>query len=93
MSARPIPLGELEQRRRSVRVLELMGESWRAEQNGDRDRCNRLRDEAHELDYTAVTIIIGDMQIGELPWPSDCGWGEYLDAQRQGLAEAEAAAR
>lgn len=86
-------MSELEQRRRNVRVLDLLTESYEAHENGDEAASNAAMDRALEIDAGLVSIILGAMIIGEIPnpdrnWP---GWAEYVTANRDALADLEAA--
>jgi hypothetical protein len=60
-------MSDLEQRRRTVRVLELLDDSFRAHQSGDDDACGRLTDEACDVDAFAVSVVQGGVRIGEIP--------------------------
>ena len=85
-------MADLEQKRRTVRVLELMDASFQAHQRGDDEGFRRALDEAVALDPLAVHGIRGGIMIGEIPnperdWPS---WGEYVSVNREGLAAMEA---
>lgn len=82
---------DLDQTRRSVRVLELLDESAQAHKAGDKTRADLLFEEASKLDHTAVSIIYGGMLIGEIPRPDSqpLEWAEFLNAQRAGLATLE----
>jgi len=85
-------MADLEQRRRTVRVLELLSASFEAHKRGDMAGMDRLMSEAAELDVAAVSVIQGGIIIGEIPnperdWPL---WVEYVQANRDSLAEAEA---
>lgn len=85
-------MADLEQKRRTVRVLELLTESFEAHRRGDDEAFRRTLDEATELDAFAVVGIRGGIMIGEIPnperdWPA---WGEYVAVNREGLAAMEA---
>jgi hypothetical protein len=85
-------MADLEQRRRTVRVLDLLSDSFEAHERGDAAGMGRLIDEALEVDAFAVSGIQGGIIIGEIPdpardWP---GWGLYVDAAREALMAAEA---
>ncbi len=87
-------MADLEQKRRTVRVLELLTESFEAHQRGDGEAFRRALDEATALDPFAVDGIRGGIMIGEIPnperdWPA---WGEYVSVNREGLAAMEAEA-
>jgi hypothetical protein len=82
---------DLDQRRRTVRVLELLSESAEAYERGDKDGADRLVGEAAEVDAFAMSGIHGGIIIGEIPnperdWPA---WTEYVQAARDALAKAE----
>lgn len=83
-------MADLEQKRRTVRVLELLSESFEAHGRGDDEAFRRALDEALELDAFAVAGIRGGLAIGEIPnperdWPL---WVEYVQAARDALAAA-----
>jgi hypothetical protein len=85
-------MSDLDQRRRTVRVLELLSDSFEAHERGDTAGMDRLMSEAAELDVSAVSVIQGGIMIGEIPnperdWPS---WVEYVSVNREGLARMEA---
>jgi hypothetical protein len=85
-------MADLEQKRRTVRVLELLTESFEAHKRGDGEGFRRALDEAAELDAFAVSGIQGAIMIGEIPsperdWPL---WVEYVAVNRDGLARMEA---
>lgn len=85
---------ELEQKRRTVRVLELLNTSFEAHRRGDETAFKAALDEAMAVDGAAFCVIHGGITIGEIPnperdWP---GWGEYLAVNQDGLARAEAEA-
>jgi hypothetical protein len=82
----------VEQRRRNVRVLHLLDESARAFSRGDREAAQRAMDAANEVDASAVSVITGGMRIGEVPRPEadPDGWSDYIAANEEGLARAEA---
>jgi hypothetical protein len=84
-------MSDLEQRRRTVRVLELLDESFRAHQRGDDSECGRLIDEACDVDAFAVSGIQGGVRIGEIPNPDThlFEWAAYVQAARDELARAE----
>jgi len=84
---------ELDQRRRNVRVLDLLAESYEAYERGDQAAFAAALDQAIKCDAAVVTVIKGGMLIGEIPRPEeDFGaWTEYVAAQHEGLARAEAA--
>ena len=85
-------MADLEQKRRTVRVLELLSESFEAHQRGDDEAFRRTLDEAAELDPAALVGIQGGIRIGEIPnperdWPL---WVEYVSVNQEGLAAMEA---
>lgn len=84
----------LAQRRRTVRVLELLEESFNAWRRGDMPESDRLGGEAAQLDVDAVSVIQGGMIIGEIPNPERDPdvWAQYVQAARDALADAEDAA-
>jgi hypothetical protein len=84
-------MSDLEQRRRTVRVLGLLSESFEAHARGDHAACDEALDAALDCDPAVVSVVRGGMMIGEVPnperdWP---GWGEYVSAAMDALAEAE----
>jgi hypothetical protein len=84
-------MSDLDQRRRTVRVLGLLSDSFEARVRGDHAGMDRLMSEAAELDVDAVSVIQGGIVIGEIPnperdWPA---WGAYVAAAREALAAAE----
>jgi hypothetical protein len=88
-------MADLEQKRRTVRVLELLTESFEAHKRGDGEAFRRALDEASEVDAFAVSGIQGGMMIGEIPnperdWPL---WVEYVSVNKEGLAAMEAEVR
>jgi hypothetical protein len=86
-------MADLEQLRRTVRVLELLGDSWTADARGDKTESARLLGEASAIDALAVLGIHGGIVIGQIPHPgSGLEWGEYLQSARDELATAEATA-
>lgn len=75
---------------RTVRALELLGQSHTAYARGDHDACDALVRQARtEAGPDTVEGIRGGMLIGEIPKPYDEGWNEYLDHQRDRLAEEQ----
>ena len=85
-------MSDLDQKRRTVRVLELLSELFEAHMRGDDETFRRVLDEAIELDSFAFAGIRGGITIGEIPnperdWPL---WVEYVAANRDGLAAMEA---
>jgi len=85
-------MSDLEQKRRTVRVLELLSESFEAHQRDDDGGFRRALDEACELDGFAVAGIRGGIAIGEIPNPERdwLAWCEYVAVNREGLAVMEA---
>ncbi len=83
---------DIEQRRRSVRVLDLLTRSYEAHARGDGDEAERLITAAVETDAAVVSVIRGGMFIGELPRPEADfpAWFEYVEANREALARLEA---
>jgi hypothetical protein len=84
-------MADLKQKRRTVRVLELLSESFEAHARGDDEAFRRALDEAMEHDLPAYDGIWGGIMIGEIPnperdWPV---WVEYVSINREALAEAE----
>lgn len=84
-------MSDLDQKRRTVRVLELLSESFEAHVRGDDEAFRRALDAASECDAFAVIGIRGGIAIGEIPnperdWPL---WAEYVQANRDGLARME----
>jgi hypothetical protein len=82
---------ELEQRRRTVRVLELMTQSFEAHTRSDEAAFRSAADEAFGVDTTALVGIQGGIVIGEIPnpendWPA---WNEYVAAAQEELARLE----
>jgi hypothetical protein len=89
-----VTVSGLEQRRRTVRVLELLSESFEAHQRGDDESFHAILDTAMECDGLAFAGIRVGITIGEIPnperdWPA---WGAYVAAAREALAAAEAEA-
>lgn len=87
-------MSDLEQKRRTVRVLELLTESFEAHQRGDDAAFLRTLDEATELDPAALVGIRGGITIGEIPNPERdwLAWNEYVAVNQEGLARMEAEA-
>jgi hypothetical protein len=85
-------MSDLDQRRRTVRVLELLSESVEAYASGDAAGSDRLISEAARVDVMAMSGIQGGILIGEIPHPEQdwAAWTEYVQAARDALAEAEA---
>jgi hypothetical protein len=85
-------MADLEQKRRTVRVLELLTESFEAHQRGDDQAFRAALDAATECDAFALAGIRAGITIGEIPnperdWPL---WVEYVAVNREGLAAMEA---
>ena len=85
-------MSELDQLRRNVRVMDLLTESAVAWSRGDREEADRLINAALECDASVVSVVRGGMLIGELPRPQEDpdAWSEYVEANREKLARAEA---
>lgn len=85
-------MADLEQKRRTVRVLELLTASFEAHQRGDDEGFRRALDEAIEVDATAFTGIRGGITIGEIPNPERDWllWTEYVAVNQEALAAMEA---
>lgn len=85
-------MADLDQKRRTVRVLELLSESFEAHMRGDDEAFRRALDEAMGLDAFAFSGIQGGIIIGEIPNPERdwALWVEYVAANRDGLAAMEA---
>ncbi len=84
-------MADLEQKRRTVRVLELLDKSFQAHARGDLVACDAAVNEAIECDAAAVSVIRGGMVIGEIPrpeehWPE---WRDYVAASQEGLRRME----
>ena len=62
-------MADLDQKRRTVRVLELLSESFEAHMRGDDEAFRRALDEAMGLDAFAFSGIQGGIVIGEIPNP------------------------
>jgi hypothetical protein len=77
---------DLEQRRRTVRVLRLLDESNDAYERGDKEACDALISEA----YGADADVVGGIMIGEIPNPAlhPAAWRLHVDAARDELARA-----
>jgi hypothetical protein len=68
-----------EQLQRTVRCLELMGDSYRAFKNGDVHLCDSLLDQAvEEAGGDTFVLIRGGMTIGEIPKPENDAFWPYL---------------
>jgi hypothetical protein len=69
----------------------LLGASYEAYKRGDGAACDAAIDRAvEECGGDTVLLLQGGMRIGEIPKPQDQAWGEFLAAQQDGLARAEA---
>jgi hypothetical protein len=84
-------VSDLDQRRRTVRVLELIGQFTQADARGGTAEADRLISEAADVDPLAVAWIHDSIVAREIPnperdWPA---WTEYVQAARDALAEAE----
>lgn len=82
---------DLEQKRRTVRVLELLNDSFEAHRRGDGETFAATLDEAMTVDLAAYAGIQAGLTIGEIPnpehdWPA---WTEYLTVNRDSLTRAE----
>jgi hypothetical protein len=72
----------------TIRCLELFAESQQAHAAGDLQRCHDLIDQAAtECGADTVVLIRGGMTIGEIPKPDDEAWHQYLQHQRDRLAQ------
>ena len=85
-------MADLEQKRRTVRVLELLTESFEAHQRGDDESFHAILDTAMECDGFAFDGIRGGITIGEIPnperdWPL---WVGYVSVNKEALAAMEA---
>lgn len=71
-----------EQRARTVRVVNLLDESFTARQAGDVARSGELLDAALDLDPMCVSGIRGGMIIGQIPNPETDypGWTDWVAA-------------
>lgn len=87
-----MPDSELEQRRRNVRVLDLLTRSYEAHSRGDRAAADAAATEAAECDANVFSVVTGGMRIGAVPRPEEDwpGWMEYVAANRDALADLEA---
>ena len=85
------PEGELDRRRRNVRCLELIDASHRAHARGLKRATRRLVDSAADAAPDTYAVVIGGIRIGAVPHPDrdPQDWAEYIDAQRDALAELE----
>lgn len=85
---------DLDQARRTVRVLELLSDAFQAHQRGDDSAFSAAADAAMECDAAAVSVVRGGMIIGEIPRPEENwpAWVAYVDSARDALAAPEAAA-
>src|ERR1035441_1617534 len=87
-----VPMSDLDQHRRTVRVLGLLSKSVEAYTRGDASAADRLIREAAEADVMAMSGIQGGILIGEIPHPEQDwdGWTMYVQSARDALAAAEA---
>jgi len=81
-------MADLDQKRRTVRVLELLSESFEAHMRGDDEAFRRALEEAMDLDSFAFDGIHAGIIIGEIPnperdWPL---WVEYVQVNKDGGA-------
>ncbi len=83
---------DIEQRRRNVRVMDLLTRSYEAHSRGDREAAQAHYDAAMEVDASATVVITGGMFIGEVPRPEEdwAAWCSYVAANREALARLEA---
>ena len=81
---------QIDQRRRSVRCLQLLDASHRAHARGLLRACDRLGDRARETAPDTHDAVIGGILAGGLPSPENEpeDWADYVQAQRDGLAQA-----
>ena len=72
--------GDLEQHRRTVRVLGLLDESFRAHERGDAETCDAKLSDACTVDVDVVSAVQGGIQIGEIPGPESrpVEWAVYV---------------
>lgn len=84
-------MSDLDRKRLTTRVLELLDESATAHADGRDDEASALMQQACELDVTAVSAVQGGILIGEIPHPHNDpqAWAEYVAANRDGLARLE----
>jgi hypothetical protein len=84
-------MSDLDQHRRTVRVLGLLSKSVEAYTRGDASAADRLIREAAEADVMAMSGIQGGILIGEIPNPERdwAEWSAYVQAARDALAVAE----
>lgn len=82
---------DLERKRLTTRVLELLDASARAHAEGRRDESSALMQQACETDVAVVSVVRGGIIIGQIPHPQSQPheWAEYLDANREELARME----
>lgn len=85
-------MSDLDQIRRNVQVMDLLTESFEAHERGDREAFERAHAQALDCDAAAVSVLQGGMLIGEVPRPDEDLdlWLEYVEANREKLARAEA---
>ena len=84
-------MADLEQKRRTVRVLELLTESFEAHQRGDHEAVRVAVVQAMECDDFALAGIQGGIVIGEIPNPERDWllWTEYVSVNKEALAAME----
>lgn len=84
-------MNELERKRLTARVLELLDASACAHAEGRRDESRALIRQACETDVAAVSVVQGGIIIGQIPHPQSQPqeWAEYLAANRDELARME----
>jgi hypothetical protein len=84
-------MSDLDQRRRTIRVLGLLSESVEAYARGDAAGSDRLISEAARVDVMAMSGIQGGILIGEIPHPEQdwAAWTMYVQSARDALAAAE----
>jgi hypothetical protein len=81
---------DISQQRRTVRALELLGESHTAHERGDLAACDMFAAQARrDCGGDTVTLLLGGMQIGEIPRPGEDEWPHYLVQQIDALARNE----
>jgi len=81
---------DLEQLERNAQVVDLLDKSYQAHVRGDIEGRNAASDAAAEVDATVYVALTGAMMIGAVPRPDvdPIGWGEYVAAIHDKLAEA-----
>lgn len=78
-------MDDLDQRRRTVRALELLADSHAAYERGDVAECGALFDRVRREAGSQLALISDGMTAGEIPEPADEAWPEFLARQRYGL--------